>query len=183
MKEKLKRANDGLPTIKVKGKEYVMVKDRVAAFRREFPGWPITTEIIKMEDGEVLMRAMVFNQERDCMAVGHAHEKEGASAINRTSYVENCETSAIGRALACLGIGIDDSYGSADEVASAISQQESQRPLSQEKLKNLVSLVMKRRGTDKFGAVDIIQEITGKENSADLTAEDYVRVVQEVDHE
>ena len=58
------------------------------------------------------------------VATGHAHEERGSSNINKTSFVENCETSAIGRALAMLGIGIDTSIASANEVEDAIAQQQ-----------------------------------------------------------
>jgi hypothetical protein len=56
--------------------------------------------------------------------VGHAHEERASSHINKTSYVENCETSAVGRALAMMGIGIDTSIASANEVTEAIAKQE-----------------------------------------------------------
>mgnify|MGYP007029096494 CR=1 FL=1 len=59
------------------------------------------------------------------MAKGIAYEETGASRINSTSYVENCETSAWGRALANLGIGIDTSIASSSEVANAIANQRS----------------------------------------------------------
>ena len=49
---------------------------------------------------------------------------KSSSNINKTSYVENCETSAVGRALAILGIGIDTSIASANEVEDAIAQQQ-----------------------------------------------------------
>ena len=55
---------------------------------------------------------------------GTAYEKEGSSNINRTSYIENCETSAVGRALGMAGFGIDTSIASAEEVSGAIAQQE-----------------------------------------------------------
>jgi hypothetical protein len=58
------------------------------------------------------------------VAQGHAHEEKTASSINKTSYVENCETSAVGRALAMLGIGIDTSIASANEVEEAIAKQQ-----------------------------------------------------------
>ena len=58
------------------------------------------------------------------IASGHAHETQGSSNINKTSYVENCETSAIGRALAMMGIGIDTSIASANEVNEAIAKQD-----------------------------------------------------------
>jgi hypothetical protein len=57
------------------------------------------------------------------VATAHAYEKEGSSFINKTSYIENCETSAVGRALGMYGIGIDTSLASADEVANAVTQQ------------------------------------------------------------
>lgn len=179
MKERLRRANEGLPTVRIKGKDYVMVKDRVAAFRREFPEWGIVTNIEKMESGECVISARVVDDEMRVVATGLAHEKETASAINRTSYVENCETSAIGRALACIGIGIDDSYGSADEVATAINRQD----LSKSEVRNLVDLVMHSCNVDKFGAIERIQFITGKSSSEDLTPEDYAKVAKEVSHE
>ena len=183
MKEKLRRANDGLPTVKIKGKEYVMVKDRVSAFRREFPDWSLVTHLDLIDDSECIFTASVIDEKGSTRATGYAHEKEGSSAINKTSYVENCETSAIGRALACLGIGIDDSFGSADEVAAAMNAQDRHKGLTKEKTKNLIDLVMHSCNVDKWGAVERIQFITGKDNSADLTPEDYVKVVQEVSHE
>ena len=59
------------------------------------------------------------------VATGHAYEKEASSFINKTSYIENCETSAIGRALGVYGIGIDASLASAEEVVNAVNNQES----------------------------------------------------------
>ena len=65
-----------------------------------------------------------MNDEGDVIAQGHAHEVRGSSNINKTSYVENCETSAVGRALAMLGIGIDTSIASANEMEEAIAKQQ-----------------------------------------------------------
>ena len=62
----------------------------------------------------------------DIVATGHAQEDKASSNINKTSYVENCETSAVGRALGFLGIGIETSIATADEVAMAIAKQEAQ---------------------------------------------------------
>jgi len=57
---------------------------------------------------------------------GFAHEDESKSQINRTSAIENCETSATGRALGLLGLGSESSIASAEEVQNAIHQQGSQ---------------------------------------------------------
>jgi len=112
-----------LKTIDIKGKAYVTVNERIKVFRQEHPSYAIITSMKHFSDGECIFRAEVYDDKERCIAVGHAHEKESSSYINKTSYIENCETSAIGRALGCMGIGVDDSYASADEVINATSNQ------------------------------------------------------------
>lgn len=132
-KKKIEQANKGLPTVDIKGKEYVMVKDRVKAFREVFSDFGISTEVVALTDESVTIKATVTDENGIVKATGLAQESKSASFINKTSFVENCETSAIGRALAMLGIGIDDSIGSADEVATAINQQNAKpKPASEE---------------------------------------------------
>ena len=122
-KETLAQANKGLEAIPVKGKSYVMVNKRVEAFRAICPDGAITTDIITNEGGVVVMKATVMDETGKVLSTGLSYEKEGNSTINKTSYIENCETSAVGRALGFLGIGIDGSMASAEEVANAILQQ------------------------------------------------------------
>ena len=112
-----------LKTVDIKGKSYVMVNERIKAFRENFEGWSLTSEIISLEDGIVTMRASVIDENGVLRATGHAQEKETSSFINKTSYIENCETSAWGRALGNLGIGIDESIATYEEVGNAIRQQ------------------------------------------------------------
>ena len=111
-----------LKTVNIKGKEYVEVNQRIKAFREMYPNGSIMTEIISHQDGVCVIKAIVIldNQVR---ATGHAYEKEGSTFINKTSYIENAETSAIGRCMGCLSIGIDTSIASVEEVANAIKQQ------------------------------------------------------------
>lgn len=118
-----------LKTVNIKGKEYVQVHERVRAFREVFPKYRLISEIISVgEDGNgggiVTMKASVLDENGNVLATGHAQEKEASSNVNRTSYIENCETSAFGRALGNLGIGIDTNFATADEVEIAIEQQE-----------------------------------------------------------
>lgn len=122
-----------LPTIKIKGKEYVMVKDRVAAFREDHPLGGIATEILHLADGVCVIRATATDEDGRVLGTGIAYEKEGSTNINATSYIENCETSAVGRALGFCGYGIDDSLGSANEVANAILQQTEELATNAEK--------------------------------------------------
>ena len=116
-------------TVNLKGKEYVMVNDRILAFKKLYPSWAIVTELVKLSDGMCVIKATILNEDGEEMATGHAYEKEGSSFINKTSYIENCETSAVGRALGLLGIGIETSIASAEEVANAIKQQKEDKPL------------------------------------------------------
>ena len=90
----------------------------------EYEGWSIKTELLSNENGVCVFRATVHDQDGGLRASGHAYEKEDSTYINKTSYIENCETSAVGRALGFLGIGIDASIASADEVQNAMASQE-----------------------------------------------------------
>ena len=91
-----------------------------------YPSGSITTEIVSCKEGIVLMKATVTDEDKNIIGTGYAYEKEQSSNVNKTSYIENCETSAVGRALGMCGFGIDTSVASADEVASAIEEQESE---------------------------------------------------------
>lgn len=109
-------------------KEYVDVAQRVKAFRRVYPQGFIKTEFVRLEGGFCVMRttAGYYDDNGTAMviATGTAQESQDANMINKTSYIENCETSAIGRALGMAGFGIDGGIASADEMESALKQQE-----------------------------------------------------------
>ena len=121
-----------LPTTNIKGKEYVLVNDRIKAFRENFPQYSLTSEIVELTDKRVVMVAKIINPDGVIVATGHAYEDANGSFINKTSYIENCETSAWGRALANLGVGIDGSMCSADELANALINQQNQPQPPQE---------------------------------------------------
>lgn len=114
-----------MKTVNIKGKAYVEVSERVSYFRSDdaFKGCRLLSEIIEISAERVLMRAWVENENGYTIAVGHAYEDANSSYINKTSYVENCETSAWGRALANMGIGIDASIASSLEVGNAVANQ------------------------------------------------------------
>ena len=127
--EEIKKANQQLDTVNIKGKDYVQVNDRVKAFRSVCPGGVIETEMVYYEGGRVMFKATVKDQDDRILATGYAEEKEGSTMINKTSFIENCETSAVGRALGFAGIGIDGSMASAEEVATAIINQNAPKPV------------------------------------------------------
>lgn len=120
----LKKANEHLSTLDIKGKEYIPVNERIKAFRFIYPNGLIQTEIIGLENGICTIKASAYDGDGHLLATGHAQEKETSSFINKTSYIENCETSAVGRCLGNAGIGLDNGFASYEEVANAKKQQE-----------------------------------------------------------
>ena len=124
----IEEVNKTLSSINVKGKDYVEVNERIKAFRKLYPTGSIQTEMISNIDGVCIFKAIVgyYNEDATLLKVlgtGTAYEKEDNGYINKTSYIENCETSAVGRALGMCGLGIDRSVASADEVQNAINNQ------------------------------------------------------------
>lgn len=122
--EDLARVNQGLNTMPIKGKEYVQVNERIKAFRMLHPEGSIVTEIISHENGMIVMRATVSTADGVVLATGTAFEVQSTSYINKTSYIENCETSAVGRALGNAGFGINASVCSAEELVGALAAQQ-----------------------------------------------------------
>ena len=116
-------ANEQIQTTDIKGKEYAEVNQRIKAFRMVYPDGTIYTELLSNNDGVCIFRAVISNNEGKVIGTGTAYEKEDSSFINKTSYIENCETSAVGRALGMCGFGIDVSVASAEEVQNAINNQ------------------------------------------------------------
>ena len=130
--EQLQKANKICSSIDVKGKEYVEVNQRIKAFRSICPGGSITTEMLSNENGVCVFRATVCDENMQILGTGTAYEKETSSFINKTSYIENCETSAVGRALGMCGFGIDTSIASAEEVQNAIRNQNQPQQVQQQ---------------------------------------------------
>lgn len=126
--EDISKVNEMLSTVDIKGKQYVTVPQRIKAFRMLYPNGFIITDILSNEGGVVIMQAKagVYDLENNpvTLGTGLAFERQDSSYINKTSYIENCETSAIGRALGFMGLGIDGAICSAEELINAITNQE-----------------------------------------------------------
>ena len=110
--------------VEIHGSTYLTVARRVDDFRKseDFKGWSIETELVSAEDSMVVMKSTIRDGDGKVAATGYAEEDRSFGKINKTSALENCETSAVGRALAFLGLGGSE-IASADEVAGAINQQ------------------------------------------------------------
>lgn len=123
----IEKVNAEIKTVPIKGKNYAEVKERIKAFRKLYPEGFIRTSLISEKDGVCIFKAEVgyFTETHEpiILATGTAREDIKGSTINKTSFIENCETSAIGRALGILGIGIDTAIASAEEMSK--TEQES----------------------------------------------------------
>ena len=110
---------DSIKTISIRGKQYVTVAERLRQLHlsvsNDMPGPSIDTKIVYAEGGIYIVKATVIPDitQPECFFTGHAKEDESKGQVNGTSALENCETSAIGRALGNAG------YGSAESIASA----------------------------------------------------------------
>lgn len=116
-----------MKTVDIKGKPYVTVNERLKEFRKTYPLFSLRTEIIVADSEQALIKAVIRTEDDRVLAEGTAFETADSSFINKTSHIENAETSAWGRALGNFGIGIDASVATADEVANAIANQDKPR--------------------------------------------------------
>ena len=115
-----------MKTIQIKGKPYIPVNERLKHFRTsdQFKDWAIAEEITDINDSEILVKISIIDQEGRCRVNAHSHEYRDSSMINKTSFLENAMTSALGRALGYLGIGIDTSIATYEEVGNAVKKQD-----------------------------------------------------------
>ena len=145
----IKKANDTIKTMtisrkdkktgEVKSKSYAEVNQRIKAFRMVYPQGYIDSHFVSNENGVCVMVSEVgyYNgDQKIILGVGHACEKEGSTYINESSYIENCETSAVGRALGMAGFGIDMAVASAEEIQNA-EQEKPERKATPEQIKIL----------------------------------------------
>lgn len=124
--EQIEKVNEEITPLPMHGKNYAEVKERIKAFRKLYPDGYINNTMISNENGVCVFRSEVgyyADGKPILLGVGNAYEVKGNSGVNKTSYIENCETSACGRALGMLGIGIDADIASADELNNALTQQ------------------------------------------------------------
>lgn len=126
----ISRVNSEIAMIDMRGKDYAMVSERVTAFRKLWPDGFIRTEILKMsEDGKVVIMKAKAGYYRDdgsevVLSTGMAREVQGQGMVNSTSHIENAETSAIGRCLGLIGLGLNGGgICSAEELTNAILAQ------------------------------------------------------------
>ncbi|MBV9929135.1 MAG: hypothetical protein JOZ96_29255 [Acidobacteria bacterium] len=108
--------------------EYITVSERIEKFYAKFPQGRIITTVMEhsQETGFILMRAEVYREPDDALpaATGHAYELRSAGHVQAGSYVEVCETSSVGRALALLGFEVRRGVASREEVIRGAKKQQ-----------------------------------------------------------
>ena len=169
--EQIQKANETIKTVDIKGKDYAEVNQRIKAFRMVYPQGAIVTEMLSNENGVCVFKAFAYADGdlslMEVLGTGHAYEKEDSSFINRTSYIENCETSAVGRALGMAGFGIDTSVRSAEEMKNAELQQDAIKLVTKGQIKSLTALA-KAKGSKledicKHYKLNAIEEMTAQQ--------------------
>jgi hypothetical protein len=107
--------------IDIKGKKYVLVSDRVLYFNETYPNGSIETAILsEPNEDTVIIRATITPDNKfGRRFVAHSQATWDDGYINKTSALENAETSAVGRALGFMGIGVIESIASVDEIHKA----------------------------------------------------------------
>ena len=154
--------------ISIHGKAYSLVSTRVAIARRNLgSSLDIKTTLLYQDDKKVIVKADIFIDEKH-MASGLAEEVRTASRINNTSALENAETSAAGRALAFLGL-LTDGIPSAEEISSALAQQDKQLQTALKELEGAEDIVRNfddvEPGDEKSFYVKIIKAINCSEEN------------------
>ncbi len=113
--------------VKIKGKNYRLVQDRVKQFRssEEYKDFSILTEMVFFDGDHLILKSSITDKKGKILSEGIASERVGSNHINTTSFAENCQTSSVGRALAFLDESLmGDSLPSAEELSGAIHSQD-----------------------------------------------------------
>lgn len=171
--EDLVKVNKSLSKINIKGKDYAMVSEKVRAFRELIPNGSIQTELL-FDDGErCVFKATAYDEDGKILGTGHAYEMRAGSSINRNSYIENGETSSIGRCLSSCGIGSGE-FASAEEMTGAIAMAEwSEKTIEPRNAKYIEHLIeVTNSDRDKF------LKYFGVEDTTSIKNPDYKRAVE-----
>ncbi len=157
-----------LPTVNLKVKAYTEVKDRVMFFRadEQYMDWRLVTEALVINAQEATFKASVFDAGDRLMSTGYATEVAGAGMVNKTNHVENCETSAVGRALFFLGIGIVCGIATADNMKVVAEEQ-----ISEDQFQEIMTLIQDTntdlvKFNEQFSITKLVELGTGQYGKA-----------------
>ena len=171
MYEQIEKANKEIQTVKLGNKGYAQVNERIKAFRKVYPTGKILTNIEDVTEKSVRFKAEIFNESNEIISTGYASEKITGDSkkdhINIISMIENCETSAVGRALGFAGFGVDTSIASAEDMEKTREKQKlfeihENMFITEEDAKNIIKVVigelMRKMGVVKASLEQVVQE-------------------------
>jgi hypothetical protein len=188
--------------------DYITVAERIEKFYERYPEGRIITHIIEhdAERGFILIRAEVYRNPDDALpaATGHAYELKSEGYVQRTSYIEVGETSAVGRALAMAGFEVKRGIASREELdkaariardeparerpktatapavkQSAVAEQaaKADQAATDEQKQNILDLLEMLRPGDRRTQRRVLVEMTGKESRDDLTQQEAANLI------
>jgi len=190
--------------------DYVTVAERIEKFYERYPEGRLITHIVEhdAERGFILMRAEVYRNPDDALpvATGHAYELKSEGYVQRTSYIEVCETSSVGRALAMAGFEVRRGIASREEMeksaritreapasrdknspAPATKQgnaaepaAKADQPATEEQKQTILSLLESMRPGDRRAQRRVLVEMTGKESRDDLIQQEAASLIQKL---
>jgi hypothetical protein len=189
--------------------DYVSVAERIEKFYQKYPEGRIVTQIVHhdLESGFILMRAEVYRKSDDTLpaATGHAYEIRSEGYVQRTSYIEVGETSAVGRALAMAGfevkrslasreemeksarmearLGIPKASAALKEVAPAKPAEKTDGPATEEQKNQILKFLEELRPKNRSAQRALLMERTGKQSRDDLTQREAARLLEELKQE
>ena len=192
--------------------DYVTVAERIERFYERYPEGRLITHIVEhdAERGFILMRAEVYRNPDDAMpaATGHAYELKSEGYVQRTSYIEVCETSSIGRALAMAGFEVRRGIASREEMekSARISREpaparekqpatpakqsndaepavNADQPANDDQKQTILNLLESMRPGDRRAQRRVLVEMTGKESRDDLTQKEAAGLIQKLKRE
>lgn len=167
--------NARLTRMNIRGNDYVTVNQRVQGFWEVCPEGRIETKWLVLEKDYAVCQATISVMDV-VVSQGTAMEVQTKSGVNSTSFLENCETSAVGRALGLFGIGSVESIASADEVGHAIALQEQKEQEPPAPDRNTMGRLFKQIKTAGINTADVtaaLQAMGLPEKSEDYTTENY----------
>lgn len=156
-----------MKSVNIKGSQYITVNERLKYFcnNSKYNNFRINEELIELDDKEGVFKVTIFNEQGEPVVSAHAQEYRDNSYINKTSFLENGFTSALGRALGYLGIGIDTAIASADEVKTAINNQDDNKKWLTEEQLNATLSGTKEQAVKVFATYKMKKEYKTKINN------------------
>lgn len=169
--EQIKKANEEIETIKLGAKGYAQVNERIKAYRKVYPTGSIITQIEEIREDYVRIKAEVRDEAGNIVSTGVASEMltgdNKKDYINKTSMVENCETSAVGRALGFAGFGVDTAIASAEDIERTKQNNKTfeiynNMLIRDEEAKYVIKVaigdLMRKMGVVKAGLSDVVEK-------------------------